>query len=54
MAGNKVFESIINGLNESLAYAKGDTSKARKMNVSVAELPQYHAINYNQLDNINK
>ena len=28
MAENKVFESIMNGLSESLAYAKGDTSKA--------------------------
>lgn len=42
MAENKAFESIMNGLNESLAYAKGDTSKARKMSVTVAELPQYH------------
>lgn len=32
----------MNGLTESLAYAKGDTSKVRKMNVTVAELPQYH------------
>ena len=42
MAENKVFESIMNGLNESLAYVKGDISKGRKMNVTVAELPQYH------------
>ena len=42
MAENKVFDSIMNGLNESLAYAKGDASKARKMSVTVAELPQYH------------
>ena len=42
MAENKTFESIMNGLTESLAYAKGDTSKARKINVTVAELPQYH------------
>ena len=42
MSENKVFDSIMNGLNESLAYAKGDTSKARKMSVTVAELPQYH------------
>ena len=42
MTENKVFESIMNGLSESLAYAKGDTSKARKMSVTVAELPQYH------------
>ena len=42
MAENKAFKSIMNGLTESLAYAKGDTSKARKMDVTVAELPQYH------------
>ena len=42
MADNKIFESIMNGLNESLAYAKGDASKARKMCVTVAELPKYH------------
>ena len=42
MAENKVFDSIMNGLNESLAYAKGDTSNARKMSVTVAELPRYH------------
>ena len=42
MAENKAFESIMNGLTESLAYAKGDASKARKMSVTVAELPQYH------------
>lgn len=42
MAENKAFESIMNGLSESLAYAKGDVSKARKMRVTVAELPQYH------------
>ena len=30
MTVNKAFESIMNGLNESLAYAKGDASKARK------------------------
>ena len=42
MAENKVFESIMNGLSESLEYAKGDTSKARRMSVTVAELPQYH------------
>lgn len=41
MAENKAFESIMTGLTESLAYAKGDSSKARKMNVTVAELPQY-------------
>ena len=42
MAENKVFESIMNGLSESLEYAKGDSSKARRMSVSVAERPQYH------------
>ncbi|MCR5605842.1 MAG: helix-turn-helix domain-containing protein [Treponema sp.] len=41
MAKNKAFESIMTGLSESLAYANGDNSKARKMNVTVAELPQY-------------
>lgn len=40
--GNKAFESIMKGLSESLEYAKGDSSKARKMSVSVAELPSYH------------
>ena len=40
MAENKVFESIMNGLAESLEFAKGDTSKARKISVTVAELPQ--------------
>ncbi len=42
MAENKAFESIMKGLSESLEYAKGDDSKARKMTVTVAELPQYH------------
>ena len=42
MAENKAFESIMKGLSESLDYAKGDSSKARKMSVTVAELPQYH------------
>ncbi len=42
MAENKAFESIMKGLTESLEYAKGDTSKARRMNLTVAELPQYH------------
>ena len=42
MAENKTFESIMNGLTESLEYAKGDSSKARRMSVTVAELPQYH------------
>lgn len=42
MAENKVFNSIMKGLSESLEYAKGDTSKARKMTVTVADLPSYH------------
>ena len=42
MEKNKAFESIMNGLAESLEYAKGDVSKARKMSITVAELPQYH------------
>ena len=42
MAENKAFESIMKGLSESLDYAKGDSSKARKVSVTVAELPQYH------------
>ena len=42
MAENKAFESIMKGLNESLEYTRGDNSKARKMTITVAELPQYH------------
>ena len=42
MAENKAFESIMKGLTESLEFAKGNTSSARKMSVTVAELPQYH------------
>ncbi len=42
MAENEAFESIMKGLSESLEYAKGDDSKARRMSVTVAELPQYH------------
>ncbi len=38
----QAFNSIMAGLTESLDYAKGDSSKARKMSVSVAELPSYH------------
>ena len=53
MAENKVFESIMNGLSESLAYAKGDTSKARKMSVTVAELPQYHDKEIKQIPKTN-
>ena len=54
MADNKIFESIMNGLNESLAYAKGDASKARKMCVTVAELPKYHEKEIKQIrENLN-
>ena len=42
MAENKAFESIMKGLSESLDYAKGDSSKARKVRVTVTEPPQYH------------
>ena len=41
MAENKAFKSIMKGLTESLAYAQGDKSAARKMSVTVAELPSY-------------
>jgi putative transcriptional regulator len=41
MKENKVFESIMKGLSESLEYAKGDSSKARRMNVTVSALPSY-------------
>lgn len=49
MAENKAFESIMKGLSESLEYAKGDTSKARRMSVTVAELPQYHDTEIKQI-----
>lgn len=42
MAENKVFDSIMKGLSESLEYAKGDTSKARRLSITVASLPSYH------------
>ena len=41
MKKNKVFDSIMRGLSESLEYAKGDTSKARRLSVTVAALPSY-------------
>lgn len=54
MAENKAFESIMKGLAESLEYAKGDTSKARRMTVTVAELPQYHDKEIKQIrENLN-
>ena len=42
MSESKTAKSIINGLSEGLEYIKGDYTKARKMNVMVAELPVYH------------
>lgn len=42
MAENKVFDSIMQGLSEGLDFVNGDSSKARKMSITVAELPQYH------------
>lgn len=51
---NKAFASIMKGLSESLEYAKGDSSKARKMSVSVAELPTYHQEEIKQIrENLN-
>lgn len=41
MAENSVFESIMRGLSESLDYARGDTSGARKMSVTVSALPKF-------------
>ena len=37
MAENKEFKSLMKGLEESLEYAKGDKSKARKMSVTVTD-----------------
>ena len=42
MKENKEFNSIMAGLSESLEYAKGNTSKARKVSISIAELPTFH------------
>lgn len=51
---NKEFDSIMKGLSESLEYAKGDNSKARKMSVSIAELPNYHQKEVKQIrENLN-
>ena len=41
MKKGKVFDCITKGLSESLEFAKGDTSKARRMGVTVASLPTY-------------
>ena len=41
MKKDKVFDCIMEGLSESLEFAKGDTSKARRMCVTVASLPTY-------------
>lgn len=54
MAENKAFKSIMKGLSESLEYAKGDNSKARKMCVTVAELPKFHDKEIKQIrENLN-
>ena len=54
MAENKAFESIMKGLDESLEYAKGDNSQARRMTVTVSELPQYHDKEIKQIrENLN-
>lgn len=54
MADNKAFESIMQGLSESLEYAKGDDSKARRMHVTVAELPNFHDKEIKQIrENLN-
>ena len=42
MKDKKAFKSIMEGLSESLEYAKGNTTKARRMSVTVADLPKYH------------
>ena len=42
MSENKAFDSIMQGLAESLDYAKGNTAQARKMTVTVADIPTYH------------
>lgn len=54
MAEDKVFNSIMKGLSESLEYAKGNASKARKMNVTVAKIPNYHDKEIKQIrENLN-
>lgn len=49
MAKNKAFTSIMAGLNESLSYAKGDESSARKMSVTVSELPSYKDVEIKEI-----
>ena len=44
-----VFESIMNGLSESLEYAKGKTNKARKITITIADLPSYHCKEIKQI-----
>ena len=44
-----VFESIMNGLSESLEYAKGQSNKARKISVTVADLPSYRCKEIKQI-----
>lgn len=41
MSENKAFGSIMKGLSESLEFAKGDVSKARRLSVTVSALPSY-------------
>ena len=41
MAKNEVFNSLMKGLSESLEFTKGDTSKARRLSVTVSALPSY-------------
>ena len=44
-----VFESIMNGLSESLEYAKGKPNKARKITITIADLPSYHCKEIKQI-----
>ena len=44
-----VFGSIMSGLSESLEYAKGKSNKARKISVTIAELPSYHCKEIKQI-----
>ena len=49
MVENNAFNSIMKGLTESLAYVNGDNTKARRMNVTVAELHQFHDTEIKQI-----
>ena len=44
-----VLESIMNGLSESLEYAKGKPNKARKITITIADLPSYHCKEIKQI-----